>query len=53
MIEFLMSIPMWFIMIVVSVFVIAVTYKFIKSQKVKVGPVEFDEVDEKPTGHEE
>jgi len=43
MIEFLMAIPMWFIMIIIAVFVIAVTYKFLKSDKVKIGPVEFDE----------
>ena len=38
-----MAIPMWFIMIIIAVFVIAVTYKFLKSDKVKIGPVEFDE----------
>ena len=46
MIEFLMSIPMWFIIVIVSIFAAAVTYKFIKSDKVKIGPVEFDEKDE-------
>ena len=46
MIEFLMSIPMWFIMIIIAVFVIAIIYKFVKSEKVKVGPVEFDEKEE-------
>ena len=46
MIEFLMSIPVWFIMIIIAVFVIAITYKFLKSDKVKIGPVEFDEKDE-------
>ena len=47
MIEFLMAIPMWFIMIIIALFVIAVTYKFLKSDKVKIGPVEFDEEEEK------
>jgi len=37
---------MWFIMIIIAVFVIAVTYKFLKSDKVKIGPVEFDEEEE-------
>lgn len=46
MIEFLMSIPMWFIISITSVIVLAGIYKFIKSEKVKVGPVEFDEKDE-------
>jgi len=46
MIEILKSIPMWFIMIIIAVFVIAVTYKFLKSDKVKIGPVEFDEEEE-------
>ena len=48
--EFIMSIPMWFIMCVVSVVVIAGVYKFVKSRRVKIGPVEFDEEDE---AHEE
>lgn len=43
MIEFLKSIPMWFIMIIIAVFAVAVLYKFLKSDKVKIGPVEFDE----------
>ena len=47
MIEFLMSIPMWFIMIIIAVFAGAVLYKFLKSDKVKIGPVEFDEEEEK------
>ena len=46
MIEFLMSIPMWFIMIIIGVTVGAFMYKFLKSDKVKIGPVEFDEEDE-------
>lgn len=46
MLEFLMSIPMWFVISITSVIVLAVIYKFLKSEKVKVGPVEFDEKDE-------
>ena len=43
MIEFLKSIPMWFVMIIIGVTAGAVLYKFLKSDKVKIGPVEFDE----------
>ena len=43
MIEFLMSIPMWFIMIIIGITAAAFLYKFLKSDKVKIGPVEFDE----------
>lgn len=46
MIEFLMSIPMWFIMLVAGLTAAAFLYKFLKSDKVKIGPVEFDEKDE-------
>ncbi len=46
MIEFLMAIPMWFIMIIIAVTAGAVLYKFLKSDKVKIGPVEFEEEEE-------
>jgi len=46
MIEFLMAIPMWFIMIIIGVTAGAFLYKFLKSDKVKIGPVEFDEEEE-------
>ena len=46
MIEFLMAIPMWFIMIIIGITAAAFLYKFLKSDKVKIGPVEFDEEEE-------
>ena len=46
MIEFLVAIPMWFIMIIIGITAAAFLYKFLKSDKVKIGPVEFDEEEE-------
>lgn len=46
MIEFMKSIPMWFIISITSVMSLAFIYKIIKSDKVKIGPVEFEEEEE-------